>query len=826
MLDPDIDTADAVAHLHLPAERAESDRFAVDRRRFLQLVGMGFGAGALAGPGSSLLDATLLGHDPSAWAAGPIGNDEGILVVFGMYGGNDGLNTVVPFTDGHYYDQHGALALDEGDVIPIDGRTGLHPELTELKRFWDAGQLAIVEGIGYPDPDLSHFNSMAIWMSAIRSGLPTSGWLGRWLDGYLGSTPDLYAAAAIGNSLPLHLLGERHRGTAVPAGRPSFGASTNERDASIYSALRRMCAAGDGWSRAIGQAHIDQLDLAARLRTVIPETLPEERLTAEAETMARLINANLGFRVLSVGWGDFDSHAGQPSQHPARMLEFNNALRRFFDVLDERWAGQVCVMSFSEFGRTSYANDGMGSDHGTSAPHFVLGSRVKGGFYGQRPSLAGLRRWDRMAMHVDFRDYYGSLIDGWLGGGGSDVLGRSVNDLRLFRSAPSPGGPPIPPPSGGRGGGKTSVGDVVSIAPARVCDTREGRGARRGPLAAGEIISVKMTGVGGVPEHGVSAVVLNVTSVNARGNTNFRVFPNGSGVPDASSLNPRPGRAIPNMVVVGVGDGGKVNVYNHASSVDCVMDIVGYVGSKRAMRLNGVDPARVLDTRSGNGAPQRRVRGGQQVDVALHGRGGLPDAGIDLVVLNVTSVMPTTRGFVTAWATGAPRPEISSLNYSPGMNIPNLVMCKVGEGGKVSLFANAGELDLVADVVGYFSSNGARHVAVRPKRLLDVRTGLGSRRGSVQARDEIVLSVAGVGGVPKNAKTAILNVTATGADHNTFVTVYPDGTQRPEASSVNVAAGHTAANLVVAKLGDGGRVRLYNHAGSIDLIADVTGYFV
>ena len=825
MLDPDISTRGALAHLHVDDVRDEP--LALDRRRFLQMVGMGLGAGLVAGPGTSLLDAAL-GHDASAWAAGPVADNQGILVVFGMYGGNDGLNTVVPVTDGNYYDQHGALALGENDVLPLDGQTGLHPALTEVKRFWDAGQAAIVEGIGYPDPDLSHFSSMAIWMSAIRNGVPTSGWLGRWLDGYLGSTGSLYAGAAIGHSLPLHFVGNQHRGTSIPAGRPSFGAGDSERNQRIYQTMRAMCADGAGWQRAVGQAHIDQLDLAARLQPVIPEDLPEDRLSAEAEVMARLINANLGFRVLSVGWGDFDSHAGQPAQHPARMLEFNSALRRFFEVLDDRWAGQVTIMSFSEFGRTSWGNDGLGSDHGTAAPHIVLGSRVKGGFYGQRPSLVGLRRWDRMAHHVDFRDYYGSVIDGWLGGGGSDVVGRPIDDLGLFRAAPAPGGtlPPPAPGGGGAGGGGSAVGDFVSIAPARLCDTREGHGARPGPLGPKDTISVQVAGVGGVPKSGVLAVALNVTSVNATSNTNFRVFPDGTDVPDASSLNPRPGRAVPNMVMVGLGKSGKVNVYNHAGAADCVIDVVGYVGSTAGAKYSGLTPFRILDSRVGTGVRRGRVRGGQTIEVPVAGLGGVPTDGVDLVVLNVTSVGPSTRGYVTAWATGASRPEISNLNYSPGMNIPNLVMCRVGDGGRVSLFANSGDLDLVADVVGFFSAKGARHVAVGPTRVLDVREGLGARRGRVGAMEEIELVVGGRGRVPTNARAAILNVTAAGATANSFVTVYPEGAERPEASSVNVARGQTAANLVVAKFGSGGRIRLYNHAGAVDLIADVTGYFV
>ena len=226
MLDPDISTQQALAHL----SRDEHDPNVLDRRRFLQLVGMGLGAGALAGPTSSLLD-TVLGQNPgAAFAAGPIGANDGILVVLGMFGGNDGLNTTIPFNDGNYYEQHGNLAVPASQTLSIDGDIGLNPALTEFKRFWDDGKLAIVEGVGYPNPDLSHFNSMGYWMAGRPNAIPTSGWLGRWLDGHLGSRQDLYAGVEVGHSLPLHLVGLQHRGTVVPPGKPAFGAGTAARD--------------------------------------------------------------------------------------------------------------------------------------------------------------------------------------------------------------------------------------------------------------------------------------------------------------------------------------------------------------------------------------------------------------------------------------------------------------------------------------------------------------------------------------------------------------------------------------------------------------------
>ena len=832
MLDPDISTADALRHLQV----AENDRHALDRRRFLQLVGLGLGAGALAGPTSSLLDMALPGLDPSAWAAGPIGPNDGVLIVLGMFGGNDGLNTVVPIKDQRYYGQHGRLAISPNSTLPIDGATGLHPELTALKQFWDAGQLAIVEGIGYPNPDLSHFNSMAKWMAGSPTGIPTSGWLGRWLDGYIGGGKDLYAAAEIGRSVPLHLVGRTQRGTAVPAGRPSFGASSDAGDRKVYAGVRRL-GAGDPatWNGRIGQAMVDQLDLAGTLAPLIPaaDDMSDVPLVAEMEVMARLVNANLGMRVLSVGWGDFDSHAGQPDQHSSRMRELNAAVSRFFQVLSPAWSNRVTIMTFSEFGRTSWSNDGAGTDHGTAAPHFVFGANVRGGRYGQRPSLAGLARWDRMPFHVDFRDYYGSVIDGWLGGGGSDVLGgRPVEDLRLFAGAPGV----VPPPSGkppspadkpvAGSAGIGSPGRFVPLAPRRVCDTRNGLGGRSAPIGPGETLAVQIAGRGGVPASGVLAVAVNITSVNPTEAGFFSVFPSNVAATGTSSLNTVPGRAVPNMAVVGVGPDGRIGVFNATGTTDCIVDVMGYVRADSASGFLPLVPNRLLDTRSGIGAPAVRVRGGRRVDLKVTGRGGVPKSGVDAVVLNVAALRPSVPGFLSVWPTGMAMPDVSNLNFEPGRNVPNLVVCKVGEGGSVSLTANDGELDLLADVVGCFTTGGASVVPVAPSRLLDTRHGIGARRGPVGPKGEIDLGVAGVGGVDRRATAVVLNVTATGATQETFVTVYPDGVRRPDASSLNVGQGATIANLVIAKVGADRKVRLYNDAGGLDLIADVTGYFI
>ena len=826
MLDPDISTHDALRHLSVPAG---TDPFSLDRRRFLQMVGLGLGAGLVAGPGTSLLEAALPGTDPSAWAAGPIAADDGILVVIGMYGGNDGLNTVVPINDGNYYDQHGQLAVAAGDTLPLDANSGLHPELTEFKGLWDAGQLAIVEGIGHRQDEFSHFASLAKWMSGRPTGVPNSGWLGRWTDGYLNGAKDLFASAEIGSTIPLHMIGERSIATSVPTNKPGFGVPRDwrpEADLALFQTVRDLAssAPANSWMERVGQAQIDQLEVANALNPIIPEDdqLPGTEIASKLDIAARLVNANLGMRVVTVGWGDFDSHAGQPNLHPTRLRELNEAVRTFYQRLDPAWGNRVTVMTFSEFGRTSYANDGQGTDHGSAAPHFVFGPAVKGGFYGQRPTLGGLRRWDRAKATVDMRDYYGSILDGWMGGGAGDVLGGNPENLGLFRRGPTSDAS-FPPAA--------DLGEFVGMAPERAYDTRSGIGGRTTRIGPGETVRIGVAGIGAVPATGVTAVAVNLTSIRPRTDTYLTAFPSGQKRPQSSTLNPRAGAVVPNTTIVGVGSDGSFSLYNDRSDVHVTADIMGYFrtsgqSSLSALgRMLALSPARILDTRAGIGASAARVRGGQKISLKVLGAGGVPTSGVDAVVVNLLSINPTEDGWVTAWPTGSAKPGTASLSYRAGRTVPNLTVCKVGPDGSIQLEASSGQVHLVADVVGCFTSTGAQLVPVAPARLLDTRDGTGVAAARVGAGREIVLRVTG-NGVPSGATAVALNVSAVRPSVQSYLTVYPDGEERPTTSSLNPDVGAVSANLVIAKVGDGGRIRIFNANGNVDLLADLTAYFI
>ena len=839
MLPTDISTDDALAHLSQP----DRDAHALDRRRFLQLIGMGAGAGLVAGgPGSSLLDWFVPGHDPAAWALGPVGPADGILVVLGMYGGNDGLNTVVPIDDGTYYTQRQVgpvkLSIPADETLALDGGNGLNPRLTEFKRLWDAGQLAVVQGVGYPHgpsgPDLSHFSSMAKWMAARPTGLPDTGWLGRWLDGHTGGRADLYAGASVGSSVPLHVIGAASRATGVSDAPAAWGSATDTRSERGYQAVRKMHTAAHGpWHAAVNQAFTDGFDVMAETARLYPPGLDpaaprEPEIITRLDIIARLINANLGFRVLTAGWADFDSHAEQPAMHAGRMLELNAAIERFYAVLDPGWASRVTVMTFSEFGRTSHANAGEGTDHGSAAPQFVFGANVQGGFYGTRPALPP-GTWDRMVPTVDVRSYYASVLDGWLGGGSTDVLGATFEDLHLFRRPPGQldGGvaDPLPTVVGG-------LSTFVPVTPTRVGDTRDGTGGVAvGPLPAQGVLRVRIAGVGPVPPAGVTAVVANVTAAEATQAHYFTVYPSGTPKPATSNVNGGPGRAVPNLVTVGVGRDGCIDVFNSHGTAHCLVDVFGYCTSDAASgdRFVPLPPTRLFDTRTGLGIRPGKIEHLVPVEIAVGGQAGVP-ADATAVVMNLTATEPDAPGYLRLSPAGQPVAATSNVNFWAGDTVPNLAVVRLGSDGRVQVDGAGAGKHAVGDVFGYFTASAppgaGRLRAVAPRRLLDTREGLGAPKQRIGAGRTIDLVVARRGGVPEHATAAVLNVTVTNVSSPSYVTVWPTGEAMPGTSNLNLLPGQTLANLVVCRLGAGGALTFANKLAESDVIADVFAYLV
>jgi uncharacterized protein (DUF1501 family) len=427
----------------------------MSRRRFLQLTGGGVGLAAAATAGGSMLDSLR------AFAAPAIGPTDGVLVLVMLDGGNDALNMVVPNGTPKYYDLRRRIAIPAGQVLPLTSSTGLHPRLTRIKQLYDQGKVAVVRGVGYRPADLSHFTSMGIWMNGwgggSQPGGPT-GWIGRYMDGLPNAASESLYGVVLGSSVPLHMVGQVSRASGLPRDiGGAFGIDrTYPEDARMFDTVRAFGAGPTGlgqWGDLIAKTERNTLDLAQKIQPAYQGAFPESDLGHKLVLAARLINANLGIRVISVNLGGFDTHSDQPTWHADLMGDLDASVGAFFDTLGASFKSRVSLMTFSEFGRRPEDNDTSGTDHGTAAAHLVIGDRVAGGLHGDAPSLTALDDYGNLVNTVDFRQLYATVIDKWLKADSQQVLGYNFGNLPLFKAG-GPGG------TGGTGGGSTPTAPV------------------------------------------------------------------------------------------------------------------------------------------------------------------------------------------------------------------------------------------------------------------------------------------------------------------------------------------------------------------------------
>lgn len=381
----------------------------------------------------------------------------------------------------------------------------------------------------------------------------------------------------------------------------------------------------------------------------------------------------------------------------------------------------------------------------------------------------------------------------------------------------------------------------VPLVPARILDTRNGiGGVPVAQLGAGATMTVQVAGTGGVPGSNVGAVVVNVTVTNTTAPSHLTVYRTTDARPNASNLNWVAGQTVPNLIEAAISGDGQLSVYNDAGATDVIMDVEGYVpmtagapGSSGLYR--GLVPARLMDTRTGNGGTSGPVTPNTAVSLQVTGRGGVPSSGVAAVALNVTVTNPTSNGYVTVYPTGYGLPLASNLNFVPGQVIPNRVIVKVGAGGQVNLFNFAGYTHLVVDVNGWYTdgsvaSTGGTFTGLTSARILDTRFGTGGISGKLGPGGSISLSVAGSGGIPAMnsnmpPSAVVLNVTVTDTSAASYLRVYPsDANPVPSTSDLNWTAGVTVPNLVIVRPGADGRIGIYNGAGATDVIVDVLGY--
>ncbi len=393
---------------------------------------------------------------------------------------------------------------------------------------------------------------------------------------------------------------------------------------------------------------------------------------------------------------------------------------------------------------------------------------------------------------------------------GTDAAGRSTSPYTTTVQVRPPADPATVAavPLVGDGG-------YVAVTPARLVDTRTTFQA----LGSGRRADLTVLGRGGVPATGVTAVVLNVTAVNATVAGHLRVWPAGTAMPNASVLNTAPGRTQASEVTVGVGGDGKISIYNAIGTTHYIVDVLGYYTSSAgtSSRYTAVDPVRAMDSRSGAALTNGTTR---TVDVASVL--GVPAASLSAVTINVTTTRAAGNGYVVAYGSGA-LPATSTVNLVASSDVANRSVVPVVNGA-ITIGLQGSSAHVIVDVVGWYgtagASTGALFTPVQPSRVLDTRSGT-----PVGPAGQVSATVVG-GSVPADATAVVGTVTA--VDHTapwTHLRVWPAGRTLTGSSDLNATRGFTQANAVAVRVGDGGAVRIYNDQGTTDVILDVAGYF-
>jgi uncharacterized protein (DUF1501 family) len=394
------------------------------RRHFLT-QGLGL-VGVSAAVPNFLLESALAG--PKAQSGQPI------LVVIQLAGGHDGLSAVVPFSNAEYYKNRPKTGIAKNEVLKINDQLGFSPHLAGFKELHDNGNLSVVQGIGYPNPNRSHFTSMDIWHLADRSRRETLGWLGRYADVCHPKNPDPKIAMAVRmTKSPLAIRGAIHPGVSFKdAASFRYTADRgNEKRKQLYTALNKMTPAGSNdafnfvshTANNANEASDKVRQLAGTYKTDI--AYPDTKLASSLKTVSALIAGGLNTRIYYVSQGGFDTHAGQKERHAQLMNELGGAVLAFQkDLARQGNDKRVLSMAFSEFGRRVKENGSAGCDHGKAGPLFLIGPGVNPGIHGDHPSLTELDQGD-LIHQIDFRSVYGEVLDKWLHAPSAKILGEN-----------------------------------------------------------------------------------------------------------------------------------------------------------------------------------------------------------------------------------------------------------------------------------------------------------------------------------------------------------------------------------------------------------------
>ena len=407
----------------------------MNRRTFLTAsIGVG-AAGLLSGVAACSMSDL---HKATQHAKLPDG--EGVLVIVTLYGGNDGLSTVIPLADNAYHDSRPDLAYAPEDVLPLDAQLGLNPAMKGLHELWTQQKLAIVRGVSYPKPNRSHFRSMDIWQTASPEKPVSTGWVGRWLD---ATGDDPMRAINIGAVLPAMAVGEKHTASALARDFSPMSSEVadaldtvgtdDSNDTKPMSDIRFAYRSSRTFNTELAPV-LGNSDAALSLvpnsgGLTPPDADSGNPLSAQLDVVSTCIKAAVPSRVYMVSLGGFDTHADERNPQQKLLGVVDDALTPFLRAMKTAEHGKdVVVMVYSEFGRRVAANASQGTDHGTAGPVLIAGVPVKGGFYGEQPSLTDLDDGD-LKGSTDFRDVYHELLAHTINTDPEPVIGPGRRDI-------------------------------------------------------------------------------------------------------------------------------------------------------------------------------------------------------------------------------------------------------------------------------------------------------------------------------------------------------------------------------------------------------------
>lgn len=392
---------------------------------------------------------SLSGAAPSFWLSASAAAEsarterENILVVVQLSGGNDGLNTVIPFADEEYYKNRFTLAIAEQNVLKLNDHVGLNPALRSLTEQFEAGGAAVIQGVGYPSPNRSHFEAMDLWHTAhAQPARVREGWLGKTADAIVAAEPGLQLPAIHfgGETQPLALANADH---PLPSIRSIDGFRLNAfRDKLLKRKLGKIAQlkrSGDNpllgflhESSNVALATSERLDSIRGGKNAQP--YPGTALGEKLSSVARLIEADLPTRIYYVTLDGFDTHSNQRDAHNSLLQQLSEAVAAFTKDLEQQGNGQrVATVVFSEFGRRVRENASRGTDHGTAAPMFLFSDRVTANLVGDHPSLTDLDQGD-LKFRIDYRTVYASLLKQWLGVEPGKIVGPAFQPISLFKA--------------------------------------------------------------------------------------------------------------------------------------------------------------------------------------------------------------------------------------------------------------------------------------------------------------------------------------------------------------------------------------------------------